>query len=120
MLASATRISKLTIRWIAGRRTIRIPDFFHIRLVKSRLGLIQPRRPASTRRAGRKVHAPRQPTAIATARATPTVEKTVSLVNTIPRKVTATVAADAVITLPTDSRAARTAVSESVPIRRKS
>ena len=95
-----------------------MPDRLQNRPVRSRRGLAQPRRPAKVSSAGRKVSAPAQPTMMAAARATPTVEKTVSLVKIMPMNVTATVAAEAVMTLPTEASALRTAASESVPIRR--
>ena len=104
-----TRITRLARRFTAGRRTIRMPERLQKRPVRSRRGLAQPRRPARVSNAGRKVIAPRQPTPIAAASATPTVENTVNLVKTMPRNVTATVAADAVITLPTEPSAFRTA-----------
>ena len=115
-----TRITKEATRLITGRRTIRIPDRFQNRPVRSRRGLAQPRRPANVSSAGRNVSAPAQPTMMAAARATPTVEKTVSFVKIMPRNVTATVAADAVMTLPIEASALRTASSDSAPIRRKS
>ena len=90
-----------------------MPDLFQNRPVRSRRGLIQRRRPASTNSAGKNVSAPVQPTAIAVASATPTVENTESLVKIMPRNVTATVAAEAVMTLPTEPKALRTALSES-------
>src|ERR1700675_2952880 len=107
-----TSTIRLATRWILGRRTIRIPERRHIREVRSRRGLIQPRRPVSTSTAGRKGTAASNDTMIATEIAGPTAENTSSLVNTIARKVTATVAADAAITLPIDIRPFLTAISD--------
>jgi hypothetical protein len=76
--------------------------------------------PSGARIAGRNVTAARKQMPIATASAAPTVENTPSLANTIARNVTATVAADAAITLPIDDSALRTAASESSPRRTKS
>ena len=73
------------------------------------MALIQPRRPASTRMAGSRVTAARNATPIAIANAGPIVENTPNRVKIIPRKVTATVAADAAITLPMDVNALSTA-----------
>lgn len=86
----------------------------------SGLGRIHPRRPARTSTAGNKVTAARNATAMETAKAGPTVEKTPSRVNTMPKKVTATVAAEATITLPMDGSALVTASSEAIPSRKYS
>ncbi len=102
---------------MVDRRTMRTPERRHIRLVRSRRGLIQPRRPVSVRMAGSRVTAPSSDTVMATAIAGPTAENTSSLVNTIARNVTATVAADAVITLPMDINAFLTAMSDFSPWR---
>ena len=77
-------------------------------------GLIQPRRPASTMTAGNNVTAPTKAVAMPMAR--PVVEKSPSLANPIPRKVTPTVAAEAAITLPMEGNARSTAWSLSSPV----
>ena len=66
-------MTRLTMRFAAGRRTMRIPERLQKRPVRSFLGLAHPRRPARTNSAGRNVSAPRQPTVMAAASATPTV-----------------------------------------------
>ena len=92
-----------------GLRTTRVPARRHIRVVSSRRGLIQPRRPVSTSKAGSSVSADSKATMTEIEIAGPTTENTSSLVKTIARKVTETVAADAAITLPIDIRAFLTA-----------
>ena len=67
--------------------------------------------------AGSTVAAARKATQIAIANAGPTVEKTGSRVKIIAKNVTATVAADAAITLPMDAKARLTAWSECSPCR---
>ncbi len=67
--------------------------------------------------AGSSVTAARKATPMPTANATPTVENTPSLAKPIPRNVMPTVAADAAITFPMDTRARWTARSESSPSR---
>ena len=96
---------------------MRIAERRQKRVVSSRRGLIQPRRPASTMMAGSSVTAARNATVTAIANAGPTVENTGNRVKTIARKVTATVAAEAAITLPIDANACFTAWSESAPSR---
>ena len=91
---------------------MRMPERRQKRVVSSRLGLIQPRRPMSTRIAGRMVTAATNATKIAIAKAGPTVENTGSRVKIIAKNVTATVAADAAITLPIEANARLTASSE--------
>src|SRR5262245_16918240 len=100
---------KLATRWVIGRRTMRIPERRQKRLVRPRRGLIQPRGPASTSIAGRRVTAAMHATAIEIEIAGPTVENTGNREKIIARKVTATVAADAAITLPMDVKALFTA-----------
>ena len=68
-----TRITRLASRFATGRRTMRMPERFQKRLVRSFRGLAHPRRPASVSSEGRKVRAPAQPTAMAAASAMPTV-----------------------------------------------
>src|ERR1700684_2033245 len=112
MLAQlASMISAITLatRWVFGRRAMRMPVRRQKRLVRSRRGLIQPRRPASTRMAGSRLTAAMNATAIEIEIAGPTVENTGNRANIIARKVTATVAADAAITLPMDVKARFTA-----------
>src|SRR5262245_56395654 len=94
--------AKLATKWIFGLRTTRHPVRRHIFVVRSRLGLIQPRRPVSTSRAGMNVTAASNATMTEIAMAGPTAENTCNLVKTIARKVTDTVAADAAMTLPID------------------
>ncbi len=96
---------------------MRIPERRHHRAVSSRRGLIQPRGPTMTRMAGNNVTAARNATATPIADDTPTVENTPIRAKLIPRKVIPMVAADAVITLPTELNACRTASSESSPRR---
>ncbi len=96
---------------------MRVPEIRQKRVVKSRRGLIQPRRPVSTRIAGSSVVAVSSETMIETVMAGPTAENTSSLVKTMARKVTATVAADAAMTLPIDISAFFTARSEVSPCR---
>src|ERR1700757_4235526 len=103
------RTTRLATRWMRGLRTTRVPARRHIRVVSSRRGLIQPRRPVSTSKAGSSVSADTNATTTAIEIAGPTAENTSNLVKTIARKVTATVAADAVITLPMDIKAFLTA-----------
>jgi len=67
---------QLATKWTLGRRTMRMPERRQKRVVSSRLGLIQPRRPMSTRIAGRMVTAATNATKIAIANAGPTVENT--------------------------------------------
>src|SRR5262249_9209287 len=112
-------ISTITLvtRWLQGRRTILIPERRQKRLVRSRRGLIQPRGPASDMIAGSSVTAAAHATQIEMEIAGPTVEKMGIRAKTIATKVTATVAADAVITLPMDANALFTASSEFRPIR---
>src|SRR5271157_1455426 len=107
----------LATRWVLGRRTIRIPERRQKRLVRPRRGLTQPRRPASARMAGRRLTAARKATQIEIEIAGPTVENTGNWAQIIERKVTATVAADAAITLPMHIKALFTASSESAPSR---
>jgi|SRR6185369_16229743 len=108
---------KLATRWALGLRTIRIPERRQNLLVRSRRGLIQPRGPASEMMAGSSVTAAMHATAIEIAIDGPTVEKIGIFAKIIATKVTATVAADAVITLPIDTIARFTASSESSPCR---
>src|SRR5258707_3159786 len=117
VLARAISTIRLPTRWILGRRTMRMPDLRHMRVVRSLRGLIQPRRPVRTRMAGSTVTADSNDTRIATEIAGPTAENTSSLVKTIARNVIATVAADAAITLPMDINAFLTATSEVSPCR---
>ncbi|COW51384.1 Uncharacterised protein [Mycobacterium tuberculosis] len=77
--------------------------------MRSRRGAIQPRRPVSTIRAGSSVTAAKKTTATEIPNIGPTVLRIPSWVNTIPRKVIATVAAEAAITLPMDVNAFLTA-----------
>ncbi|SHU68424.1 Uncharacterised protein [Mycobacteroides abscessus subsp. abscessus] len=77
--------------------------------------MIQPRRPTRTSTAGRKVTDATKAIRIDTLSAGPTVDRMPNLVNPMPRKVTATVAAEAATTLPMDSSAAATASSEARP-----
>ena len=109
---------KLATRWVLGRRTMRIPERRQKRWVRSLRGLIQPRRPASTRTAGRKLTAAKNATTTEIEIAGPTVANNCNWAKIMARKVTATVAADAAITLPMDARAFFTAKSESMPSRR--
>ncbi|CNN75647.1 Uncharacterised protein [Mycobacterium tuberculosis] len=67
--------------------------------------------------AGNRVTAARKAIAIEMASAGPILLKAGRRVNTMPRKVTATVAADAAITSPIELTARRTARSESTPDR---
>ncbi|CAM5738269.1 hypothetical protein MAUB1S_00995 [Mycolicibacterium aubagnense] len=97
-----------------------MPDRCQKRLVSSFRGLAQPRRPTSVKIAGSSVIDDRNATAIVTASAGPVVENTLRLVKLMPRNVTATVAADAAITLPMAVSARATASSESSPCRRYS
>src|ERR1700684_1770628 len=97
---------------------MRIPERRQNRVVSSRRGLIQPRLPARTIRAGRNVTAASNATAIEQANAGPTFLKAPKWVKTIPRKVIDTVAADPVITLPIDVNALTTAGPESPPSRK--
>src|SRR4051794_35329966 len=99
---------------------MRTPDRRQNRLVTSRLGLTRPRRPARTIIAGSSVIDAMNPTMIVMDREGPMVENTPSLAKLMPRKVIATVPADAAITLPIDPIADTTAVSDSSPIRRYS
>ncbi len=114
---SATSMVRLTTRCALGRRTMWIAERCHSRSVSGRRGAIHPRRPASTRTAGNSVTAARNATAIETASAGPTLVNAGSWVKIMPRNVTATVAADAPITLPMDVSAFCTAASESIPDR---
>ena len=94
-----------------------MPDRRHHSAVNSRRGVIQPRGPASTMMAGNSVIAARKATPTPTADDTPTVENTPILAKLMPRNVIPMVAADAVITLPTEFSACRTASPESSPRR---
>src|SRR5690349_17740310 len=96
---------RLATRWVHGRRTMRAPDLRHIREVRSLRGLIHPRGPMRVRMAGSNVIAARNATPTPTAAEVPTVEKTPILAKLMARKVTPTVAAEAVITLPTEASA---------------
>ena len=70
--------------------------------------------------AGSSVIAARNATVIETAKAGPTLVNAGSRVKIMPRNVTATVAAEAVMTLPIDPSAFCTAASDSSPARRYS
>jgi hypothetical protein len=70
--------------------------------------------------AGSRVTAAKKATAIETASAGPTLVNAGRRVKIMPRNVTATVAADAAITLPMELIAFCTASSESMPVRRYS
>src|SRR3954466_14453034 len=120
MVEHAARIAstiRLATRWALGLRTIRIPERRQNRLVMSRRGLIQPRGPAIAMMAGSRVTAAMHATAIEIAIDGPTVEKIGIFARIIATNVTATVAADGVITLPIDVKARLTASSESSPSR---
>ena len=108
----------LASRYAFGRRTIRMPEPRQKRRVRSRRGAIQPRRPASTNRAGSRVTAARNTTATEMPSTGPAFRRIPNWVKIIPRNVTATVAADAAITLPIEVSARATAASESRPSRR--
>jgi len=115
--ASAINTGKLISRCALGRRTIWTADRCHSRPVRPRRGVTHPRRPASTRMAGNRVTAARNAIPIETASAGPTLVNAGRRVNTMPRKVMATVAADAAMTLPMELSAFCTAWSESAPDR---
>src|SRR6202022_5187647 len=97
--ASAINTDKLISRCALGRRTIWTDDGCHSRLVSPRRGVTHPRRPASTRMAGNSVTAARNAIPIETASAGPTLVNAGRRVKTMPRNVTATVAAEAAMTL---------------------
>src|ERR1700692_4144889 len=113
--ASALNSDNLISRWALGRRTIGTAYRCHSRLVSPRRGITHPRRPVSTRMAGNSVTAARNAIAIETASAGPTLVNAGRRVKTMPQKVTATVAADAAMTLPMEPSAFCTPRSESVP-----
>src|SRR5271167_2184341 len=112
--ARAINTDKLISRCALGRRTIWTADRCHSRLVSPRRGITHPRRPVSTRMAGNSVTAARNAIAIETASAGPTLVNAGRRVKTMPQKVTATVAADAAMTLPMELSAFCTARSESI------
>src|SRR5262249_20174745 len=101
--------TRLPTKWMRGRRTTPVPITRQARAVQSRRGLLQLGRPASTSRAGSRVIAHRNATMTDIEIAGTTAENTSSLVKTLARNATATVAAEAAITLPIDINAILTA-----------
>ncbi|PQM47000.1 hypothetical protein C1Y40_02831 [Mycobacterium talmoniae] len=87
-------------------------------MVRSRRGAIHPHRPVSAIRAGSRVTAAKNTTAIEMASAGPIVDNMPNRANTMQAKVTATVAAEAAITLPTEVSAPTTARFDGAPCRR--
>jgi hypothetical protein len=82
-----------------------IPERRQNLAVSSRRGLIQPQRPTTAMIAGKSVSAARNATATPIAEDTPTVENTPIRAKLIARNVMPMVAAEAVITLPTEVNA---------------